>query len=60
MKIIIILHVYLFFRQLIQKAFPIILTVFFKQKLKNSKKISFCIVSKAESSCELKFKKKKE
>ena len=53
MKIVITLHVYLFLRQLIKNR-STILTVFLKKKLKSSKKIAFCIESKAEFLVELK------
>ena len=50
-KIVIILHVYLFVRQLINIR-SIVLTVFLK-KLKSSIKIAFCIESKVEFLVEL-------
>ena len=49
MKIIIILHVYLFFRQLIETARSIMLTVFFKKAKIVQKKIIFVMSLKMNS-----------
>ena len=56
MKIIITLHVYLFLRQLIKNCSTVLtcLNCILEKKLKSSKKINFCVESKAKFLVELK------
>ena len=59
MKIIIILHVYLLSRKLIQIALSITSTVCFEQKLKKSTELFICVESIVEFPRELKFEIRK-